>query len=282
MLVQLNGYVLEKVQRVIDKTAIIDPSAVIGRDVSIGPWTLIGPGVEIGDGTQIGSHAVIKGPTQIGRNNQIFQYSSVGEVPQDLKFHGEESRLVIGDNNIIREFCTIHRGTTVGGGLTRIGNHNLFMNYVHIAHDCLIGDHNIFANNSALSGHVTIKNHVGLAGFAAVHQFVVVGDHAYIAHTAMVVQDVLPYLLVYGDPAKPKGLNSVGLRRRNFTTEETMAIKRAYKVIFRQGLTVQQALPQLEQIAQEFPVVNLMIEGLRDSERGIAREREMDEAAVVL
>lgn len=266
---------------VIHKTAIIDPSATIGENVSIGPFAMIGPDVEIGDGTQISSHVVINGPTKIGRNNQIYQYSSVGEVPQDMKFHGEKSFLEVGDNNIIREFCTIHRGTKMGGGVTRIGNNNLFMNYVHIAHDCIVGDNNTFANNSALSGHVIIKNYVGLAGFAAVHQFAVVGDHSYVAHTTMVVQDVLPYLLVYGDPARPKGLNSVGLKRRGFTTDQIMAIKRAYKIIFRQGNTVAQALPKLEEMAQEFPVIQLMIEGLRNSERGIARERNVEKAAEV-
>jgi UDP-N-acetylglucosamine acyltransferase len=267
----------------IDKTAIIDPSAIIGEGVSIGPWTCIGPDVEIGAGTEIASHVVIKGPTKIGRNNQIYQYSSIGEVPQDMKFSGEKSYLIIGDNNIIREFCTIHRGTKVGGGKTIIGHNNLFMNYVHVAHDCIIGDNNTFANNAALSGHVTIKNYVGLAGFAAVHQFVVVGEHSYVAHTAMVVQDVLPYLLVCGDPAKPKGLNSVGLKRRGFNTDQILAIKRAYKIIFRRGLTVAQALEQLEIIAQEYPVVDLMIEGLRNSERGIARERDVaDELAEIL
>lgn len=266
----------------IDETAKIHPSAVIGPDVSIGPWTVIGPDVEIGAGTHINSHVVINGPTKIGKNNQIYQYSSIGEVPQDMKFSGEKSYLEIGDNNIIREFCTIHKGTKLGGGITKIGNNNLLMNYVHIAHDCIIGDNNTFANNSALSGHVIIKNYVGLAGFAAVHQFVTVGDHAYVAHTTMVVQDVLPYLLVYGDPAKPKGLNSVGLKRRGFNADHLLAMKRAYKIIFRQGLTVTQALPKLEELAKDNPEITAMIEGIRNSERGIARERLSDEELAII
>lgn len=255
----------------IHQTAIIDPEAKIGENVEIGPWTFIGPEVEIGDGTWVGSHVVIKGPCKIGKNNRIYQFSSIGEAPQDMKFQGERTHLEIGDHNTIREFCTLNRGTGNGGGVTSIGHHNLLMAYVHIAHDCRVGDHTIFSNNAALSGHVTVHDHVILGGFSAVHQFTVLGMHSFIAGTTKVVKDVLPFMLVAGNPAMPYGLNTVGLKRRGFSDELLSALRRAYKIIYRQGLTVAEAIEQLQTMVVEFPEIAQLIEALASSERGILR-----------
>ncbi len=256
----------------IHPTAIIDPSAKIANDVSIGPWTVIGADVEIGEGCKIASHVVINGPTKIGKNNQIFQFSSIGELPQDLKFKGEHTRLEIGDNNIFRESITVNRGTGVGGGLTRIGSHNLFMAYVHIAHDCIVGNHNIFANNASLSGHVILADHVTMGGFTAVHQFVKLGSHSFLSGGCMVGKDVLPYLLISGNPGEPYGLNIVGLQRRGFSSETISALRRAYRTIFRKGLTTEDALAELQTMTAEHPEVQLLVDALGNSERGIARE----------
>lgn len=255
----------------IHPTAIISPDAKIGKNVEIGPWTLIGPEVEIGDGSWIGPHVVIKGPTKIGKNNKIYQFASVGEDPQDMKFRGERAYLEMGDNNTIREFCTFNRGTEGGGGVTRIGNHNLFMAYVHIAHDCTVANYTTFANNATLSGHVVVKDFVGLGGFAAAHQFTVLGEHSFIAGATKVVKDVLPFMLVSGNPAEAFGLNVVGLKRRNFTDEVVAALRQTHKIIYRQGLTVAEATAQLQELAEKYTQVKLMVDALNSSERGIAR-----------
>lgn len=255
----------------IHETAIIDPSAKIAKGVEIGPWTYIGPEVEIDEGTWVGPHVVIKGPSKIGKNNKIYQFSSVGEDTQDMKYQGERTYLEIGDGNVIRESCTINRGTSQGGAVTRIGNGNLFMAYVHIAHDCNVGNNTIFSNNASLAGHVSVGDFVVFGGFSAVRQFISLGDHSFVAGGTMVVKDVLPYILVSGDPAEPCGLNSVGLQRRGFTSDDISSLKRAYKIIYRQGLTVKKAIEDLEAIITENPLVKNMIEALRASTRGIVR-----------
>lgn len=256
----------------IHPTAIIDANAKIAANVTIGPWTVIGPEVEIGEGCVIAPHVVINGPTKIGKNNQFFQFSSIGEVPQDLKFNGERTCLEIGDNNIFRECTTINRGTGVGGGLTKIGNNNLFMAYVHIAHDCVIANHCIFANNASLSGHVVVDDYVNIGGFAAAHQFTFIGAYSFIGGNTMVRKDVLPYLMISGDPAEPYGLNVVGLQRRGFTADMLSNLRRAYRTIFRSNLSSEEALRELETTVKECTAIQLFIDGLKRSERGFIRE----------
>lgn len=255
----------------IDPRACIDPSACIAENVTIGPWTVVGPEVEIGEGTWIGPHVVLKGPTRIGKDNKIFQFASVGEDCQDKKYQGERTFLEIGDRNIIRECCTIHRGTSQGGGVTRIGDDNLFMAYVHIAHDCIIGNETVFSNNASLAGHVIVEDHAIFAGFSGVHQFCKIGRYSFIGKATMVVKDVLPYVLIAGYDAKAIGLNLVGLKRHNFKLETTNYLRRAYKIIFRSHLTVQEALKELALLAKDCPEVGIMIDMLEHSERGITR-----------
>ncbi len=255
----------------IDSRADIHPSARIAEGVSIGPWSVIGADVEIGAGTTIGSHVVLKGSTRIGKNNTIYQFSSIGEDPQDKKYNqGDQSLLEIGDDNVIREFCTLNRGTAQGGVVTRIGNGNLLMAYVHIAHDCLIGNHTIFANNASLSGHVRVDDFAILGGFSAIHQFCAIGAHSFIAGTARIVKDVLPFVLVT-DKGEPCGLNVEGLKRREFSAEAILNLRRAYKIIYRKGLTVARVLEELRQMVLVCPEIQLMIDLLTRSERGISR-----------
>jgi UDP-N-acetylglucosamine acyltransferase len=256
---------------VIDARAIIDPSARIADNVSIGPWTIIGPDVEIGTGTWVGPHVFIKGPTRIGENNKIYQFASVGEDPQDKKYNGEKTLLEIGDRNVIREFCTINRGTTQDNNKTLIGNDNLLMAYVHIAHDCIIGDFTVFSNNASLAGHVKVKDYVILGGFAGVHQYCTLGESCFVAKASIVGQDVLPFILVAGHAASACGLNSEGLRRRGFSNEHINILKRAYKLIYRKGFTVQQVIPQLQAMLSECASVQLMIDILEQTTRGIVR-----------
>lgn len=253
----------------IHATAIIDPSAKIGKDVSIGPYSVIGARVEIGDNTWIGPHVVINGPTKIGRDNRIYQFSSIGEVTQDLKYKGEETFLEIGDHNIIREFCTINRGSVQDKSITKVGNHNLLMAYVHIAHDCVVGNHVVFSNNASLAGHVHIEDHVVLGGFSGVFQFCRVGAHSFISTNSVVIKDVPPYVKVSGYYAKPFGLNTVGLQRRGFTSQTIMELKRAYKVIYRNGLTVANALTELKQMVT--PEVQMLANFIENSNAGIVR-----------
>ncbi|MGL5949479.1 MAG: acyl-ACP--UDP-N-acetylglucosamine O-acyltransferase [Aeromonas sp.] len=256
---------------VIHATAIVHPSAIIGAGVEIGAFSLIGAEVEIGDNTRIASHVVVKGPTKIGRGNQIFQHTSIGEDCQDKKYAGEHTFLDIGDNNVIRENCTFHRGTSQDQSLTRVGSGNLFMVNVHVAHDCIIGDNCIFANNATLAGHVHIGDFVIFGGLSAIHQFGRVGSHAFVGGCAALNKDVPPYVMAAGNYAKPFGVNSEGLRRRGFSPEAISAVKRAYKVIFRAGKTVEEVLPELSEMAQSEPAVQLYVDFLQSNERGIIR-----------
>lgn len=255
----------------IDERAVIDPSAKLAEGVSVGPFSVIGADVEIGAGTWIGPHTVINGPTRIGRNNRIYQFASVGEAPQDKKYAGEATLLEIGDDNLIREYCTINRGTPGGGGVTRIGNHNWLMAYTHIAHDCLVGNHTIFSNAASLGGHVRVDDWVILSGFAIVHQFCHIGTHAFCAMGTGVNRDVPPYVMVSGHTAEPHGINKEGLRRRGFSSEAQTAIKQAYKTIYRQGLKLEEALVKLREMAVEHPEVRPMVEFIEGAERGIVR-----------
>jgi UDP-N-acetylglucosamine acyltransferase len=251
--------------------AIIDPSAKIGENVEIGPWTFIGPNVEVGDGTQIMSHVVIKGPTKIGKNNRIFQFSSIGEECQDKKFSGEPTCLEIGDNNIIRESCTIHRGTTQDQSLTKIGSGNLFMAYVHVAHDCVIGDDSIFANGTTLAGHVNVADNVILGGGTMVHQFCKIGLHSMSAGGSIVLRDIPAYVMASGQSASAHGLNTEGLKRRGFSSDLILTLKRAYKTVYRKGLKLSDALEELSVIENEIPEVAIFTDSIRNSNRGIIR-----------
>lgn len=255
----------------IDPRAIIDPSAIIADDVEVGPWTIIGPDVEIGSGTVVASHVVVKGPTKIGANNKIYQFSSVGEDTPDMKYQGEPTRLVIGDNNIIREGVTIHRGTVQDRGETLIGNDNLIMAYAHIGHDSVVGNHTIFVNNAAIAGHVTVGDWAILAGYTLVHQFCSIGAHSFTGYGSHLSKDVPAYVTVNGQPAEAKTVNVEGLRRRGFSSETITAIRRAYKVVYRQGLTTEEALVKLREMQQEYPEIGLLVESLEASRRGIVR-----------
>ncbi|HOV57252.1 MAG TPA: acyl-ACP--UDP-N-acetylglucosamine O-acyltransferase [Rhodanobacteraceae bacterium] len=255
----------------IHPTALIDPQARLGANVSVGAFSIVGADVEIGDNTWIGPHVVIEGPTTIGRDNRIWQYASVGAAPQDKKFHGENSRLVIGDRNVIREFVTFNRGTADGGGETRIGNDNWLMAYVHIAHDCIVGNHTIFANAASLAGHVTVDDWVILGGFTLVHQFCQIGAHAFTSMGSIINRDVPPYVTVAGSFAEPKGINSEGLRRRGYDTARIMAIKRAYKTLYKSGFTLAEARGELARAADGAPDVRLMLDFIERSQRSLVR-----------
>ncbi len=254
----------------IHETAIIDPTARIAKNVEIGPWTVIGPDVEIDEGTWIGPHVVIEGSTKIGKDNKIFQFASIGAMSQDKKFKGERTFLEIGDRNVIREFCTFNRGTALDSK-TVIGNDNLFMAYVHIAHDCVIGNHTIFANNATLAGHVIVEDHVILGGFSGASQFCRIGAHAFLTMGTMVDKDVPPFVKVAGFIAKPFGLNIVGMKRRGFAIETRLYLRRAYKTIYRKGNTIKEALEQLQQMILECPEINLLIQFIQNSTQGIVR-----------
>lgn len=255
----------------ISEHAIIHPSAKLGEGVSIGAGSVIGADVDIGDGTWVGPHVVIEGPTSIGKHNKIFQFASVGDEPQDITYKGEPTRLEIGDYNVIREYCMISRGTVKGGGVTRLGNQNFLMAYSHIGHDCMVGDQVIMVNYAALSGHVIVDDYAIIGAYAAVHQFCRVGAYAFIARATYVSKDVLPYVMIAGHNTSACGINTVGLRRRGFSSAAIDALRRAYKIIFRKGLTVQQALAELEIMQQECPEVVPMIDLLNQSTRGIVR-----------
>lgn len=255
----------------IDPRAIIDPSAVIGDDVVIGPWTLIGPDVKIGDGTVIHSHVVVRALTDIGKNNRIFQFSTIGEDTPDLKYKGEPTRLIIGDNNTIREGVTIHRGTVQDQGLTSIGSDNLLMAYVHIGHDSVVGNNCILVNNASLAGHVHVGDWAIISGYALIHQFVSVGAHSFIGAGAYLTQDIPAYVMAAGTPTVPKTINSEGLRRRGFDKDQIAAIKKAYKIIYRQGLPLEEALEQIQALAAEQSVVQVLVDSVRASKRGLQR-----------
>ncbi len=255
----------------IHPTALIEPSASVGSGVSIGAYSVIGAEVEIGDGTVIGPHVVIEGPTRIGRDNRIAQFVSLGGAPQDKKFAGERTELIIGDRNLIREFATINRGTGDGGGVTRIGNDNWLLAYVHIAHDCQVGNQVVFANNATLAGHVEVGDFVILGGFTGIHQFCKIGAHAFAGMGSLINADVPPFVIVAGNYAKPRGINSEGLKRRGFDAERIGAIKRAYRTVYVAGKPLSEARERLAEQASTSSDVAGMLEFIERSERSLVR-----------
>ncbi|MBA6252774.1 MULTISPECIES: acyl-ACP--UDP-N-acetylglucosamine O-acyltransferase [unclassified Colwellia] len=258
-------------QSLIHPQAIIEEGASIGKNVSIGPWSYISKDVVIGDNCVINSHVVIKGPTKIGEGNKFFQFASIGEDCQDLKYAGELTELIIGDNNVFRESCTVHRGTIQDNSLTQIGSNNLFMAYTHVAHDCIVGSHCILANNASIAGHVHVGDYAILGGMTGVHQFCHIGAHSFVAANSLILKDIPPYLMVSGQPASPFGLNSEGLKRRGFDKEVILTIKRAYKEVYRKGLNVNEALEKVAALADDMPELTLFAEFIKNSSRGIAR-----------
>jgi UDP-N-acetylglucosamine acyltransferase len=255
----------------IHPTAIIDPRAEIETGVEIGPYSVIGANVRIGSGTRVGSHVVIQGPTAIGRDNQIFPFCSLGEVPQDKKYQGEPTLLEIGDSNTIREYCTLNRGTSQDAGITRVGNDNWIMAYVHIAHDCQVGDHTIFANYSGLAGHVEVHDYAILGGGTLVHQFCKIGAHVMTGGGTRLLKDVPPYVRAAGHDAKPHGINAEGLKRRGFSAASIAHIKRAYKTLYKSGLTLEQAKSELAGQVKECAEIGMLLNFLEQSSRGIIR-----------
>lgn len=255
----------------IHPTAIIDPKAELDSSVEVGAFTTIEAGVRVDAGTRIGSHVVLQGPTTIGKNNQIFQFSSLGAQPQDKKYRDEPTTLEIGDNNTIREFCTFNRGTIQDKGTTKIGNDNWIMAYVHIAHDCIIGNNIIMANNSSLAGHVDIHDYAILGGFTLIHQFCQIGSHIITAVGSVVFKDIPPYVTAAGYDAKPHGINAEGLKRRGFSAETILEIKRAYKVLYRNSLTLEEAKLALADMQKNCAEIGLLTDFLAKSTRGIVR-----------
>ncbi len=257
--------------QLIHSSAIIEPKAELASDVEVGPYSVIGANVRIDSGTRIGSHVVIRGTTSIGRNNQIYPFCSLGEAPQDKKYKGEPTALEIGDDNTIRESCTLNRGTVQDVGVTRIGNDNWIMAYVHIAHDCQIGNHTIFANGTTLGGHVHVDDYAILGGFTMVHQFCKIGAHIITAGGSVLFKDVPPYVMAAGYDAKPHGINAEGLKRRGFSAETTLWLKRAYKTLYKSGLTLEEAKLQLAEQRKECADIGLLLDFLETSTRGIIR-----------
>ena len=255
----------------IHPTALIDPRAELADDVEVGAFSIIDAKVRIDSGTKIRSHAVLTGRTTIGKNNQIFQFTSIGEQPQDKKYNGEDTELIIGDNNTIRELCTFSRGSVQGGGATRIGNNNWIMACVHIAHDCILGDDIIMANNASLAGHVSVGDHAILSGYSLIHQFCTVGEHSFTSFASHVNQSIPPYVTVAGEKARVKGINSEGLKRRGFTTEQINQVRRAYKALYRENLSLEEATERITEMAAESPEIQLLVNFLNLAERGIIR-----------
>jgi UDP-N-acetylglucosamine acyltransferase len=259
----------------IHPTALVDPRAQLDSSVEVGPYSIIGPNVTIGAGTRVGPHVVIDGYTTIGRDNHLFQFSSIGAQPQDKKWNGEPTRLEVGDRNTVREFCTFNTGTEQGGGVTRLGNDNWISAYVHLAHDCQVGNNTIFSNNAQLAGHVEIGDWVIMSGFANVHQFCKIGAHAFVGMSTSLTQDVPPFVLLNGNPAAAHGVNIEGLKRRGFTRPQINGIRTAYKLIYRSGLTLEEAKAALlaEEAAEPeaAPHIRAMREFLDTASRGIVR-----------
>jgi UDP-N-acetylglucosamine acyltransferase len=255
----------------IHSQAIVDPAASLADDVEVGPWSFIGADVEIGPGCIIEPHVVIRGPTKIGANNHIFQFSSIGEATPDQKYRDEPTRLVIGDNNVIREGVTIHRGTVQGRSETSIGNNNLFMAYVHVGHDSIVGDHTVLVNNCALAGHVRVGDWAILSGYTLVHQFCQIGSHSFSGMGSAIGKDIPAFVTVAGSPAQPKSINVEGLRRRGFSAAAISDLRRAFRVVYRQGLTLDIALSRLESMFGSTEELSAFIESIRSSERGIVR-----------
>ncbi len=251
--------------------AIIEDGAQLGQNVTVGPWTYISKSVVIGDDCVIGPNVVINGPTRIGKGNRIFQFASIGEDCQDLKYAGEATELIIGDNNTFRESCTVHRGTIQDQGITQIGSNNLFMAYTHVAHDCVVGNNCIMANNASIAGHVHVGDYAILGGMSGVHQFCHIGAHSFVAATSLVLKDIPPYVMASGNAAKPFGLNTEGLKRRGFSVEAVRAIKQAYRKVYRQGLTVEQALQEIKDSITSSAEIELFTQFIASSNRGIIR-----------
>jgi UDP-N-acetylglucosamine acyltransferase len=255
----------------IDSRAVIDPRAELDEGVSVGPFAIIGPEVKIGRDSRVGPHTVIRGPTSIGKDNRIFQFASVGEDPQDMKYAGEPTRLEIGDRNQIREFATVHRGTVQDAATTRIGNDNLLMAYTHVAHDCVIADHVILANAASLGGHVHVQDWAILGGFTIVHQFCHIGAHSFCAMGSVLTKDVPPYVTVSGHPARPHGINAEGLRRRGFDGATIQAIRRSYKLLYKSRLKLERALADIDALSAEFPALKTLAVFCGQSSRSIIR-----------
>lgn len=255
----------------IHPTAIIDPSARLAADVTVGPYSVIGADVEIGSLTRIGPHVVIGEHTRIGARNTIYQFCSIGEAPQDKKYAGEPTRLEIGDDNTIREFCTFNRGTAQDAGATRVGSHNWIMAYVHLAHDCLVGNHTIFANNAQLAGHVHVGDYAILGGFTVVHQFCRIGAHSITAMGTILLQDLPPYVMASGNAAEPHGINAEGLKRRGYSAEAVAAVKRAYKTLYKSGLSFDAARSQIAAEAAQQPALLPLAAFLETPGRGVIR-----------
>ena len=255
----------------IDPRAVVSPKAELAEGVSVGPFTVIEDGVKIGKDTWIGPHAVIKGPTTIGEGNKIFQFASIGDAPQDLKYKGEPTRLEIGDRNVFREFTTMNRGTVGGGGLTTIGSDNLFMAFTHVAHDCRVGNKIVMANYATLAGHVELGDWVIMGGYSGTHQFTKVGAHAFIGNNAAVTRDVPPYVMAVGTPAVPHSINSEGLKRRGFTPEQIRNLKNAYRVLYRSDKKLEEAVAELKVMAETQPEIQPMIDFIAASTRSLVR-----------
>jgi UDP-N-acetylglucosamine acyltransferase len=256
---------------VIDPHALVSPQAKLAADVTVGPFSVIGPHVQIGARTIVGPHVVINGPTKIGADNRIFQFASIGDAPQDKKYNGEPTRLEIGDRNVFRESCTVNRGTAQGHGVTRIGDDNLFMAYSHVAHDCIIGNKAVFANCAAVGGHVEIGDWVSLGGLTAVHQYVKIGAHAFLAGGAIVQRDIPPYVMVAGNPAEPRMVNSEGLKRRGFDEEQIRQIREAYRILYRSDLKLADALEKLRPIADTRSEIKAFVDFIDSSTRSLVR-----------
>ena len=255
----------------IHKTAIVDAGAELAENIVVGPYCVIGTGVKIDSGTVIGPHVVIKGSTSIGKDNKIYQFTSIGEDPQDKKYANEITHLEIGDRNTVREFATLHRGTKQDKSLTKIGNDNLFMAYTHVAHDCVIGDHVIMANGASLAGHVQLHSHAILGGFTLVHQFTKIGEYSFAAMGSAITQDIPPFVMVGGKPTKPHGINSVGMERSGISPEDIRLIRKAYKMIYKMNLRLEDAIDQMEDLAGDSRELSAMVNFLRCVSRGILR-----------
>ena len=255
----------------IDARAVVAPQAELAPDVEVGPFAVIGPGVRIGARTRVNSHAVITGTTTIGTDNNIFQFTSIGDAPQDLKYQGEPTRLEIGDRNVFREFCTVNRGTTHDGGVTRIGDDNLLMSYSHVAHDCQVGNRVVMANCATLGGHVQLGDWVIMGGFAGVHQFCKVGAHAFLGNNTAVTRDVPPFVMAVGQPAKPHSINSEGLKRRGFSEEQIRVLRDAYRTLYRRDLPLAEALTELTAVAKQHTVVQELVDFISAATRSLIR-----------
>jgi UDP-N-acetylglucosamine acyltransferase len=255
----------------IDPRAVVSPGAQIADDVEIGPFAVIGAGVSIGPRSWVGPHAVVNGPTVLGADNKVFQFASIGEAPQDKKYRGEPTRLVVGDRNVFREYVTVNRGTVTGLGETRIGNDNLLLAYTHVAHDCVLGDNIVLSNAVNLAGHVELGDWVIMGGYAGSHQFCRIGAHAFIGNNTSVIRDIPPYVLATGHPAEPRSVNTEGLKRRDFSEEKIRAIRNAYRILYRSELKLEDAIAQLRELATEQDCIDIFVDFIAQSARGLAR-----------